>query len=187
MLPTTMETLARLAAEAAAEAATQFTTELQGANGLGHAMYNWSRKLKQTHPPFVSLPCASIVSHTPCEKPGTKVCTGCRLVSYCSRVSRGRALLHIRPVPSRSRHAQECQSAHWKRHKLREDLLHLNILPPHRLLDCKDDLLSSRWDPIWKARGYKPSFSADNDLARDNFKLSVTIPPCIRTGANFER
>ncbi|TEB22400.1 hypothetical protein FA13DRAFT_1741056 [Coprinellus micaceus] len=145
-----METLARLAAEASVEATTQFMTELQGANDLGHAMYNWSRKLKPTHPLIVSLPCASIVSHTPCEKPGTKVCTGCRLVSYCSR---------------------ECQSAHWKRHKLH----------------CKDDLLSSRWNPIWKARGYKPSFSPDNDLARDNFKLSVTSPPCLPIESNFQR
>ena len=49
-------------------------------------------------PPLVKLPCANVDpnEHRACDSDGTKACSGCRLVSYCS---------------------QGCQKQHWKRHK----------------------------------------------------------------------
>jgi len=41
------------------------------------------------HPPLESLPCANIevTKYKVCLKPGTKACSACKLVSYCSPVS----------------------------------------------------------------------------------------------------
>ncbi|KAG2008144.1 hypothetical protein CC2G_013606 [Coprinopsis cinerea AmutBmut pab1-1] len=49
-------------------------------------------------PPPERLPCANVQVHLykACEQLGTRACTGCRLVSYCSK---------------------ECQQQHWKVHK----------------------------------------------------------------------
>lgn len=46
--------------------------------------------------PLKEIPCANVDGLMVCDALATKVCTGCRLVSYCSN---------------------ECQSSHWKRHK----------------------------------------------------------------------
>lgn len=65
-------------------------------------------------PPFYQ-PCAN-ASRTVCNKRGTKTCTGCRMVSYCSVVR-----IHLKESGcsgvSHLQCNQECQNAHWKAHK----------------------------------------------------------------------
>jgi len=45
--------------------------------------------IKPTYPPLESLPCANVeaAKYMACLKPGTKACSACKLVSYCSQVS----------------------------------------------------------------------------------------------------
>ncbi|KAJ2924336.1 hypothetical protein H1R20_g12763, partial [Candolleomyces eurysporus] len=54
--------------------------------------------VRPVHPPPAVLPCANVqpARYSACEKPGTKACSACKLVSYCSK---------------------ECQTADWKNHK----------------------------------------------------------------------
>ncbi|KAF6752082.1 hypothetical protein DFP72DRAFT_991169 [Ephemerocybe angulata] len=82
--------------------------------------------------PRKSFPCANVQPSTyrVCDQPGTKACSGCRLVSYCS---------------------QECQRAHWKRHKL----------------DCKMFLRSDDWMPVWRREGRPPQFLTDSGPGED--------------------
>ncbi|KIM35241.1 hypothetical protein M413DRAFT_431291 [Hebeloma cylindrosporum] len=49
-------------------------------------------------PPPDTVPCANVqvAKYEACDKSGTQACSGCRIVSYCSK---------------------ECQKAHWKSHK----------------------------------------------------------------------
>jgi len=43
-------------------------------------------KVKPKYPPLETLPCANVevIKYKACLKPGTKACSACRLVSYCS-------------------------------------------------------------------------------------------------------
>jgi len=45
--------------------------------------------IKPPHPPLESLPCTNVevTKHNACPRPGTKACSACKLVSYCSPVS----------------------------------------------------------------------------------------------------
>lgn len=47
-------------------------------------MFNRAREFKPTHPPLQHLPCANAA--IPCLQPGVKVCSSCKLVTYCSAV-----------------------------------------------------------------------------------------------------
>jgi hypothetical protein len=51
--------------------------------------------LKAQYPPLETLPCAKVIvsAHNVCNKPGTKACAKCKLVSYCSPVSKKYAML----------------------------------------------------------------------------------------------
>ncbi|TEB22397.1 hypothetical protein FA13DRAFT_1741051 [Coprinellus micaceus] len=76
-------------------------------------------------PPKV-LPCANVQpsKYFACGHPGSKVCTACRLVSYCSKVSTiAVAWMHTLD----DFYQQECQQAHWKSHKNGQLFLHSRI------------------------------------------------------------
>ena len=48
------------------------------------------QNVKPRFPPLEKLPCANVQveRYTICENPGTSTCSACKLVSYCSKVSR---------------------------------------------------------------------------------------------------
>jgi hypothetical protein len=74
------------------------------------------RGAKPLLPPFEVLPCANAQPklRTACDKPGNMACSGCRLVSYCSKVRR---LLYEAHCLWLTFDLQDCQKEHWKVHK----------------------------------------------------------------------
>ena len=66
---------------------------------LREALLESVANIKPTHPPLESLPCANVeaIKHKACPKPGTKACSACKLVSYCSQAS-DRYLLPSSPL-----------------------------------------------------------------------------------------
>ncbi|KAJ3495442.1 hypothetical protein NMY22_g19938 [Coprinellus aureogranulatus] len=117
----------------------QLMAHARDASSQEEAVYNWSLSVEPPFPPPPSPGCVN-AKIPACLKPGTKVCSGCRLVSYCSA---------------------ECQRIDWKDHKR----------------TCRDELLSPQWKPVWKAEGYRPTFSPDDWASRRRFKLWPSVPP----------
>lgn len=60
---------------------------------------------------------------------------------------------------------QECQRAHWKKHKIGMP----NYKPigardrPNLELDCNNALRSDKWMPAWRREGRPPSFITDSE------------------------
>lgn len=72
---------------------------------------------KPRYPPPATLPCANIQveKYSVCQNPGTKACSICKLVAYCSKVRDH--IVFLASVFLTFLHAQECQKAHWRLHK----------------------------------------------------------------------
>ncbi|KAJ3546626.1 hypothetical protein NMY22_g1968 [Coprinellus aureogranulatus] len=96
-----------------AEAARQYTghfaniasqlraTNMNDPDARTNTMFKIMQEMKTYHTPPKRLPCAlaqaqATLTNLGCQNPGIMMCSGCKLVGYCST---------------------ECQNAHWKEHK----------------------------------------------------------------------
>jgi hypothetical protein len=58
-------------------------------HGISESYLNWALEHLSTEKPLERLPCANAVpeKNWRCQENGTMACSGCKLVSYCSKVS----------------------------------------------------------------------------------------------------
>lgn len=107
--PISVESI-QVSLEAASLAEAKATkTQLQG------SALDWSTCPPAQHA-VKRLPCANadVTKKTSCSKAGLKSCARCKLVSYCSKVSAEASSF----ASQAHRKTQECQTNHWKFHKL---------------------------------------------------------------------
>jgi hypothetical protein len=88
------------------------------------------------------------------------LCVQTRLVLF-----KGWLAFSCRNVASLIDASQECQRAHWKKHKIGMP----NHEPigardrPNLVLDCNHTLRSDKWMPAWRREGRPPSFITDSE------------------------
>jgi hypothetical protein len=113
-------------------------------------------------PPATSavLRCANSTAN--CPNAGTSVCTSCKLVKVCPKVSPQVSQLPIR-MPALTSHmrreqycGKKCQQAHWKAHKSA----------------CKSRLSKVSWEPSWATSRRGPAFATLGNAPLSSFGLN---------------
>ncbi|EDR07431.1 uncharacterized protein LACBIDRAFT_298608 [Laccaria bicolor S238N-H82] len=117
--------------------------EIDESGGIDNVLKQMINSFAKNQTPRFPIPqrlqCANVEveKYKTCDNPGTMACSGCKLVSYCSKV-----LFFQFCSGFFSLKFQECQKSHWRVHKR----------------DCKDPMLAKGWKPAWIVEHRRASF-----------------------------
>lgn len=144
------------------------------------------KPLQPKRPLITSLPCANVQAEKYffCKKPGTRACSACKLVSYCSQVAKKNGCLLYVLLNDCFRSAKKPTGSCTSKVRLFFSEFSQIINRSNRFPDCKNPMRSGNWEPIWIRERRRPSFiTSDNEteakqfqrIRKEEFSVGMTL------------